>query len=69
MTLTEEEVDRSPCISTIKVSRGWIAAHMYWNPLGYWEVFATGENAYSTQEEAREDAKNWAINDEMRYVE
>jgi hypothetical protein len=58
-----------PFITTYESMGGWKAVQMWWNPEmgGFWEPWQTGNCAYSTQEQAQEDAKGWAEAEELEY--
>lgn len=65
------DLDRSPYVTVTKGMRGWFAVLVCWSDEGgegLWEPYATHENSHPSRAGAEEDAKNWALNEEVRYI-
>lgn len=58
-----------PYISTYESIGGWKAIQIWWNPDmgGFPEPWQTGCGGYATEEEAIEEAKDWASAEEIPY--
>jgi hypothetical protein len=48
---------------------GWQSVHLVWNSDGFYEPWATGMGPYETEAEARAEAKSWAENEGLQYVD
>jgi hypothetical protein len=66
-----ETEDKTPFITVYESIGGWKAIQYWFNPDygGFWEPWQTGHFGYATEKEAEEDAKSWAENEEIRYVQ
>ena len=56
-----------PVISVTQGLSGYFAVMYWWNPEGFPEPYNTGFGRYATVEEAREEAKQWAKDEGIRY--
>lgn len=63
--------DHSPFITAYKSIGGWKACAMWWNPDigGFWEPENTGVGAYRTRREANAEARDWAEDEGVRFIE
>jgi hypothetical protein len=65
--------DHSSFITVTQGMSGYFAVLMWWNDKdfpgeGFWEPYNTGIGRYATKEEAQEEAKFWAEDEELRYI-
>lgn len=69
-TITED-TKKTGYISVYKPIAGWKAIQYWWNPdmEGFWEPWQTGSFAFATKEEAIEDAKFWAMCDDIPFYD
>lgn len=58
---------KNPFITTTQGISGHFAVMFWWNPEGFWEPYQTGFGRYETQEQAANEAKNWAEAEELEY--
>lgn len=62
--------DREDFITTYKPIAGWKAVYYWWNPdLEIMEPLDTSPFAFNTKDEAIQYAKQWAIDEGIRYVD
>ena len=61
--------EHKPYITTYEPIAGWKAVLLTWNKDGYYEPWQTGMCGYATEEEAIQEAKGWAVAEEIEYVE
>lgn len=60
-----------PYITITSGMSGYFAVHLWWNTDlgGFYEPWETGIGRYATIEEAIEEARDWAINEEMQFID
>jgi hypothetical protein len=58
-----------PYITTYKSIGGWKAVLLKWDNEVYYEPWQTGMCGYATEKEAIQEAKEWAMAEEIEYRE
>lgn len=63
--------DHKTHIQVSLLGSGWAAVQLWWAPEhgGFWEPYQTGVGRYATKEEAIQEAKEWALAEEMEFIE
>ena len=71
LTSSPSSKEHRSFITVYKPIAGWKAVQYWWNEDpelgGFWEPWQTGICAFATKEEAIEDAKFWAEDEELPF--
>jgi len=59
-------------ITTTHGMSGYFAVQMWWNgdamaTCGFWEPYQTGIGRYATKAEAENEARSWALSDDLQF--
>lgn len=60
-------IQEYPVISTTHGCSGYFAVMYWWNPEGFPEPYETGFGRYATEQEAIQEAQQWAIDSDIPY--